>query len=109
MLDHLGREASERKMRLFAVACCRCSRQLLRNKTWRDALAVSTRYAEGEATEEELKAAHDLVNGLASGPLYTARSEREVRRWAEAVAVARAAAVSSRNYPMVVHAIDAAW
>jgi hypothetical protein len=44
----------ERKVRLFACACCRRVWRLLPNPMHREAVAVNERYADGEADEHEL-------------------------------------------------------
>ena len=46
MLHFLWDKESDRKLRLFAVACCQCSRQLLLNKDHRNALELSTLFAD---------------------------------------------------------------
>jgi hypothetical protein len=78
--------ASARKLRLFAVACCRCSRQLLRNPDHRDAMDLAERFADGLATERELAATYRRTDEFALS-LRAGESEQEIRRWAEAVAV----------------------
>jgi hypothetical protein len=47
MLAYLSGRASARKMRLFAVACCRRIWYLLRSKALRMAIAVSEQRADG--------------------------------------------------------------
>ena len=48
--------AAERKLRLFCVACCRWTEGKVRD-VFRELLGTIERFAEGEATEEELDAA----------------------------------------------------
>jgi hypothetical protein len=79
--------ASDRKRRLFAVACCRLCRQLMRNPSHRADVDLAERFADGQATEAELTAAYHRVNDLACAR-YANTTEREIRRWAEMVAVA---------------------
>jgi hypothetical protein len=57
MVSFLRDRASERKLRLFAVACCRRVSQYFKDPRSNAALDVNEHYADGLATSEELEAA----------------------------------------------------
>src|SRR5262245_7234417 len=57
MLEHLG-DTRERKLRLFACACCEAVGHLITEGHCLNAWAVAERFADGEATGDELKTAH---------------------------------------------------
>ena len=54
MLEYLRGKASNRKLRLFACACCRRVWSLLSDKYSRKALTIAERYADAEVSEEKL-------------------------------------------------------
>jgi len=103
LFGHRPVGGSERKLRLFAVACCRCSLSIAANKDYCSALQVSEDFANGLASEDELREvytpirsrAHELHEHTADEPAY--------RRWAECTAVACASALPTAG------AFDAVW
>ena len=70
MLDHLRGRVSDRKLRLFAVACCRRVPHLLTGRRHQAAVDVAERFAEGMATGEDFEAAGNRMRVRdISGPL----------------------------------------
>src|SRR3954447_22014578 len=57
MLEYLRGRAGDRKLRLFACACCRRVWHLLRDERSRALVELAESYAEGAVSLEELEAA----------------------------------------------------
>ena len=57
MLWHVGATGNDRPLRLFACACCRIVWPIIPSEAGRNAVVVSERFAEGNATAAELQAA----------------------------------------------------
>jgi hypothetical protein len=62
MLAILHNRASERKLRLFACACCRNVWHLIDNPYCRAAVCVAEEFADGHVTQQELEAAEQLAH-----------------------------------------------
>jgi hypothetical protein len=66
MLEFIRGKASDRKLRLFAVACCRRIARLLPGGESDEAVLVMERFADGDASKNELSAACGLASSRAS-------------------------------------------
>src|SRR5262245_49331220 len=65
MLHHLTDRASPRKLRLYAVNCCRRIWSLLADERCRHAVDVAQRFVDGKATLNDLTAAGHVVAAVA--------------------------------------------
>jgi len=57
LLDFVRKRVSDRKLRLFAVACCRRIDHMFAEPQQRESVDAAERYADGLATDQELEAA----------------------------------------------------
>jgi hypothetical protein len=109
LIQRVLHSESGRKLRLYAVACCRCSRQLLLDKDHRRRVDLAERFADGHATEKELTGAYNKANPRARGLLRRAKAERDSRRWSEATAVANVTHPFTHHGHASNAAADAVW
>jgi hypothetical protein len=97
LLHYLCERGSERKWRLFSVACCRRVDHLITDESSRDAVELAERFADGRATEEELAEAH-----------AKAKQEVEESHHAEWMAEAEANFCYTAEYCAVVAVLEVA-
>jgi hypothetical protein len=92
MLEFLRGKASERKLRLFAVACCRRLRDLLWDAALEDALRVAEAFADNRRSKSTLARAWNKAERL---------RPRSLRRQCTKMAVASAIRPDPFNSPAV--------
>ena len=111
-------EGRDREMRLFAVACARRVQHLMTDSRNVAALDVAERFANGEATREELAAARaaagDAARAAAGDAAWAAAGAAAGdaawdAAWAAAGAAARAAASDAARAAARATAREAAW
>jgi hypothetical protein len=95
MLAFIGAKASDRKLRLFACACCRRIWHLLADERSRRAVEVAERYADGLISEDEC--------GVCREAAYDAHCDRNGLIDIAWTAAAYNAACPPHNY------VDFAW
>jgi hypothetical protein len=86
MLEFLEGKVSERKLRLFACACCRRIWHLFVHKDSFNSIEVGERFAEGEATDEELRLADELAMWVGDDASWRSMQEA-ANAWAAAAPV----------------------
>ena len=98
--------ADDKTLRLFTVACARRVQHLMKDKRSLDALDVAERYANGNATKEELAAAWSAARAAARDSVWSAA--RDVA-WGAAWSAARDAARAAAGDAARDAASNAAW
>jgi hypothetical protein len=87
MLDNLSDRASERKLRLFAVACCRRVWHLLNEEPGRHAVEIGEQFADGSLTVSESLAIGQELNVFNNNDLVDRLSQETGVYW-EAISLA---------------------
>jgi hypothetical protein len=98
-----GGRASDRKLRLFAVACCRQIWPLITHGHCQQAVELSERYADGVATPAQLRKAERRAHAVTSEVSFEATVMMRLREWAtKDAALATAEVARKRLSPEVV-------
>jgi hypothetical protein len=97
MLDGLRGGATERKLRLFAVACCRQIWRYVAHPDSQDAIEVSEHFADGEATPAQLRVAGRKAADVASMLTFEASVSMRMSKYAARDAALAAAIVARKR------------
>ncbi len=101
---------NEKSLRLFAVWCARQVEHLMTDERSKNAISVAERYANGQATDEELAAAGDAARDAAGDAARdAARAAARAAAGDAANAAARAATWAAAWAATWAAAWDAAW
>jgi hypothetical protein len=86
ILEFLRDKASDRKLRLFACACCRCMWGWLADDAWgRNLVELAERFADGAASLTDLETARRLTEAAEEEPSW---SYFDSKSWATLAPVA---------------------
>jgi len=91
MFEFLRGKASERKLRLFAVACCRELWEFVRNERACRATEVAEQFADAVATASELRAVYTATTELLDDPEATLTPAEMAACWVASESAAEAA------------------
>lgn len=98
LLDHLGPEASERKLRLYACAWAVRFWHLLRDDRSREAIVIGERFAEGMASRPELVSAFTAAHAAwRDTPLVCTERQDKRRKSSKSSWGTKRAAEAARN------------
>ena len=102
LLVNSENEVTDRELRLIAVKCARQVQHLMKDGRSINALDVAERFANGEATQEELNAAGDAARAAGDAAWAAAwEAARAARDAARAAARAKQAEIVREFVPMI--------